>query len=459
MPLIRSISGLRATVDDSLTAELISDYMSALNTYLPAGPIVVGRDGRPSGIWIEKVISEKLSDFGREVRILGVVPTPTVQLMVEKSDAVSGIAITASHNPAQWNGMKFINQFGVFFDAEENAKLWKILDSKSFDDTIAQNPGLIKTIDKASEIHINNILNLPIFVNTPLIDKIKSRKLKIVVDAVNASGSKFVPKLLKYFGVDVIELYCDSTGLFPHTPEPLPENLTALAQAVINHKADLGIAVDPDADRLVLIDNNGSPIGEEKTIVLAAATVLSSNEFLDNKYKPIVVVNHSTTRLVEDLASQFEAKVIRSSVGEINVVGKMKASNAVIGGEGSGGVILPHSHYGRDSLVGIALVLALLAKKEKTLSEINDELPRYEMIKNKTPFSGDKKILYDAIKKSFSNSNINEEDGLKIEFDKSWLQIRTSNTEPIIRIISEAPTKLEAINLVNKALDILKNLM
>jgi len=442
MPLIRSISGLRATIDDFLTEELIVNYSKAFDAILSPGPIVVGRDGRPSGEWIEKLIAGTLAGCGRDVRIIGIVPTPTVQLMVEDSDAAGGIAITASHNPTEWNGLKFIGSDGVFLDESKNRELWEVLDSRNFSES--ERTGEILEVDNALDIHIDKILKLKYISNN--IIAIISSSMKIVVDAVNASGSLIVPKLLSRLGNEVIQLFCDGSGIFPHTPEPIPENLSLLGEAVLRHKADFGIAVDPDADRLVIVGCDGKPIGEELTISIAVEAVLSSAGHND----AAVVVNLSTTRLVHDIAEKYGAKFYRSPVGEINVVNKMRELKACIGGEGSGGVILPECHYGRDSLVGIALLISLLAVRKTSISEIIDEFPKYEIVKTKKEFTG---AITDLIKKivpHFSDANVNLEDGIRFDFPKSWVQLRESNTEPIIRIIAEAPSHDEAKELINR---------
>lgn len=266
MPLIRSISGLRATIGDSLLPNIIIDYVTAFAKVMPEGEIVLGRDGRPSGAWIEKIVAGTLAAAGRKVRMIGVVPTPTVQLEVEKSDAAGGIAITASHNPDQWNGLKFLNREGVFLDADENKVLWDALENKEFQysDNVAEN--LIEIDEDANNRHIQTILDNDLFKDKELIEAIRAKSFRVVVDAVNASGSVIVPLLLNNLFCEVIELHTDGSGVFPHTPEPLPENLTSLAESVKEEEAELGIAVDPDADRLVLIDENGQAIGEEKTI-------------------------------------------------------------------------------------------------------------------------------------------------------------------------------------------------
>jgi phosphomannomutase len=443
MPFVRSISGLRATVDDgALNDDLVRDYCLAYSQILPAGDIVIGMDGRPSGKHIIEVASEALSANGRSVIVAGIVPTPTVQLLVENSDAAGGIIVTASHNPAEWNGLKFLGGDGVFLDAEKNAELWNVADNRLFDR--GNGNGEVITPDDALDFHLQSIMAIPVLENN--LEKIKAMKLRAVVDAVNASGSRFIPALLERLGVEAIPLFCDESGIFPHTPEPLPQNLKQLAAAVQEHKADIGIAVDPDADRLVMIDGTGKPIGEEMTIALAVESVLSAES--QSTGRKALVVNLSTTRLVEDIAAEYGADFYRSPVGEINVVRKMQASGAIIGGEGSGGVIYPACHYGRDSLVGTALVLSLMARRNQTLEEITGKFPKYEIVKHKQEFSGDILKLVAKIAGFYMDAKVNLDDGIRIDFPKSWVQLRGSNTEPIIRIIAEAPTKAEAERLV-----------
>ncbi len=458
MPFIRSISGLRATLtDSSLNENLVSDYAKAFAKYLPLGEVVLGRDGRPSGVWIEAALAEALAAQGRNVRILGVVPTPTVQLEVEKSSAAGGIAITASHNPTDWNGMKFINSRGVFLDAKENQDYWAMLEKESATKCSTDSPfqndnnfhkaelGSIYFDSEAINKHIKIIGEIPFIKNN--LDAIRSLKFKVVVDAVNASGSIAVPNLLRYFGCQVIELYCDESGEFPHEPEPLPRNLTKLADAVKSYGCDLGIAVDPDADRLVLADALGRCVNEEMTLVLAVDSLLSHS----NSKNPIVI-NLSSSKLSEVIAKKYDVQTFRSAVGEINVVKKMEAVEAQIGGEGSGGVILPECHSGRDSLVGIALVLLLLSTQKKPLHEIIANYPKFFMIKHKQPFLGDFSELKEKLRNNFTGAAIGETDGIRFDYDSFWLQARASNTEPIIRIIAEAPTQKEAQNLIDKAI-------
>ncbi len=437
MPIIKSISGLRATLDGSLNEQLIKEYINALSIVVEDGTIAIGRDGRPSGIWIERIVIDELISNGFNVINLGIVPTPTVQLIVEKYNCTAGISITASHNPENWNGLKFINSKGIFFDAEENKFLWDNLGKKPIKNILK---GEIIDNINSRDFHIDIILDNLLIQN--LINDIRKRKFKVVIDCVNAAASVIAPKLLREFGCEVVELNCNGSGLFPHNPEPLTENLSELRYNVKELSADLGIAIDPDGDRLVLIDENGEAIGEEKTVCIAIESVLMQK-------KGNVTVNYSTTNLSKIIAEKYGANFYKAPVGEINVVKKMKETHSIIGGEGSGGVIFPEIHYGRDSLVGIALLLRLLTIKNQSLSELNNSYPKLEMIKTKQEFYGDFDYIKSKIKDKYYNATIIEEDGIVINLGNDWLQIRKSNTEPIIRIIAESSSKEKAQSLIN----------
>ena len=482
MPIVRSVSGLRSTLD-LLTSDLIKNYANAFHLFLPKGKIVIGKDGRPSGAWIEKTLTEELIKLGRDVVSIGITPTPTVQLYIKNHNSknhnsnnnfveiAGGVAITASHNPSEWNGLKFLNSDGIFLDENENNKFWNFLDADISEKITNHNSndfGEIFYIDSAIDEHIERILDIPFIKNE--LKNIQKYNFNVVVDAVNSSGSVAVIKLLERLNCNYEKLFCDATGIFPHTPEPLPENLTQLCETVKNKivrnknsKNFIGIAVDPDADRLVLIDEDGNCIGEEKTVCIAIDSYFTFNNFSNNNsfqnfatvsstVTSSIVVNQSTTLLADIIAKNHNAEVFRSAVGEINVVKKMKETNAKIGGEGSGGVILSDCHYGRDSLVGIVLVLALLAKKQITLQQLNKNYPKLEMLKFKQEFSGDKNKLYKKIIEQNSEKIISQIDGIKINHEDSWVHLRTSNTEPIIRIIAEAPTKEQAQKLIDEVL-------
>jgi phosphomannomutase len=450
MPFIRSISGLRATLGDGLLPFVLSKYAAGFSAMLGDGEIIVGRDGRPSGKWIEQIIISTLTACGRKVRAIGIVPTPTVQLEVEHSNAAGGIAITASHNPGEWNGLKFLNSDGVFLDKSENETLWNHVDNDDFKFSSNEEPAELIIDNGAIGRHVDKIMAIDLLAKN--LEALKSSNLKAVVDAVNASGSEAVPSLLEKMGVEAIGLFTDGSGIFPHIPEPLPQNLGQLAESVTEHKADIGISVDPDADRLVLIDENGKPIGEEKTITLSVQAVLSS---MENPSEATVCVNYSTSRMVDDVVNSFGANVERSPVGEINVVRKMKDTGAIIGGEGSGGVILPACHYGRDSLVGTALVLSLMAKTGKSLSELSAGIPKYEIIKLKKGFAGELGGLLDKIEEKYAGEDVVRDDGIKVNFEKSWVQLRASNTEPIVRVIAEAPTIEECEKLTSEVMELI----
>lgn len=459
MSFVRSISGIRATLNEGLKPDILSKYVSAYCNSLPEGEIVVGRDGRPSGTWIEQLVVASIAACGRKVVRIGIAPTPTVQLITEKSDAAGGIAITASHNPGNWNGLKFLNEYGVFLNQAENEKFWNIYEQDLVAYSDNEQNSLITEDKDAVRLHINSILNTDLFDLESISEYFSSSNYKVVVDAVNASGSKYVPKLLELLGCEVVHLFTNNTGIFPHTPEPINENLTAICEAINEHNADLGIVVDPDADRLVLIDNNGNPIGEEKTIALAVKSVLRNKEKYIKGYSKEIVVNLSTSSMVDFIAKEFDAKVRRSAVGEINVVELMKKTHAIIGGEGSGGVIFPHVHYGRDSLVGVALVMQLISQSGKSMSELSSELPRLVMNKSKIEVKENPKSIIEKLIQEFKDYNIDTTDGIRIEFeDKSWAHIRASNTEPIIRIICESNSEKSSEKLTNTFIDKVKEL-
>lgn len=446
--IIASVSGVRGITGDSLTPQSIIKFTSAFSEYCKINfknnfKIVVGRDGRLSGEVIENIVVSNLALCGFKVINIGIAPTPTVQIATEDMKCAGGISITASHNPQQWNGLKFLNSDGTFLDEIQIKEFLKIASNENFHyvniEKIKRPVNDFTWIDK----HIEKILKLKI-IN---VNKIRKRKFKVVVDAVNASGSVIIPKLLEKLGCKVIKLYCDGSGIFPHTPEPLPENLILLSKAVKNNKADLGIAIDPDADRLVLITDKGEPFSEENTITTAVNFVLKKNS---SKNKS-VTVNLSTTRAVDDIAFLNKAKVFRSPVGEINVVKEMMKNKSVIGGEGSGGVIFPALHYGRDSLVGIVLVLNELAEYKYKLSDYKKTIPEYFISKSKVENINDPDILLNRLKNKFSKNKevikIWTNDGLKIDFKNYWVHLRKSNTEPILRIITEAKSKKETDDL------------
>lgn len=443
-PLIVSISGLRGIVGQSLTPEVIVRYAAAFAEYCGGGKIVIGRDGRVTGKSIGNILSSTLISMGRDVIALGVAPTPTIALAVERYGASGGIAVTASHNPIGWNGLKFISGSGMFLNEKENKKLWKIAGSASFAYAPWNKLGTHKADEAFLQRHIDDVLSLPVIDR----EMIRSRKFRVVADCINASGSVIVPRILRELGCRVTGINTDMTGIFSRTPEPVPENLGQLCASVRNNRADFGIAVDPDADRLVVVTEKGKPFGEEYTITTAVKVVLEK----EKKKRPVVVVNLSTTRAVNDVAGSLGARVVRTPVGEINVAQKMKELGAVVGGEGSGGVIFPRLHYTRDAIVGIGLILQQLAEFDGTLSQFKKNLPQYSIVKAKIrPRAAGGTGIFTKLKKFYASRGvINTEDGLKIDFKDSWIHLRKSNTEPVIRIIAEAVSEKEAKKMIEE---------
>jgi len=453
--LMVSISGIRGIVGAGLDPGVIIKYTNAYADFvgkacLPdrQGKVVVGRDARITGEMVNQIVTGTLLAKGLDVIDIGICPTPTVQFTVKTLQAEGGIAISASHNPNEWNALKLLNNTGQFMSPDEHQQMKKYLDVQ--DNFVDWTKIGKRTIySEGLTNHINAVLSLPI-IN---IEKIRSKKFKVLADCVNGAGTYCIPDLLKMFGCDVIEMNCEKTGIFPRLPEPLPENLTETMKAVKAHKADFAIVVDPDVDRLVLITDEGEPFGEENTITIATDFVLS-------KIKGNVVVNLSTSRSVEDVAKKNNCKAFRSPVGEANVVQKMKEVNAVIGGEGSGGVIYPALHYGRDALVGIAFTLQYLADSGKKLSEVKDDLPQYFIAKKKIDLKSvsPDEVIIKLIKK-YSHEKISTEDGLRIDFTDHWVHFRKSNTEPIVRIITESKTQNYSEELSKKYYDEINKLL
>lgn len=440
---IVSISGIRGILGESLTPEIIIKYVSAFAKYIKRKKVIIGRDGRLHGDLVEKVVESTLLMNGCEVINLGMAPTPTISLAVEVLKAAGGISITASHNPQEWNGMKFINSKGIFLDSRENNEMLKLI---GLDVKTATDWNRIKAINYFPEFYKNHISRV---LNCKFVDsgKIKKRKFKIVLDCINSSGSFIIPEMLEELRCKVIKVDCDGSGIFTRTPEPLPENIKYTCKAVKKNKADLGIIVDPDADRLVLITEKGLPYGEEYTI----ATVINRVLRLTPKNKRIPCVNLSTTRAVDDIVSKYGGKLYKSPVGEINVIKAMKKHEAVVGGEGSGGVIIPEIHFGRDSLAGIGIVLSEFVEFKGTVSDYRKTLPDYYIRKTKIELKSiDADKIIDGLREKYKSEELNTDDGLRIDFKDSWVNFRKSNTEPIIRIIAEAKTEKEAENLLNK---------
>ncbi|MCH7965691.1 MAG: phosphoglucosamine mutase [Bacteroidetes bacterium] len=440
--LMVSISGIRGIVGDGLDPNIIIKYTSAYAEIIEKGKVVVGRDARITGDMLNQLVTGTLLAKGLDVINIGICPTPTVQFTVKELNADGGIAISASHNPNNWNALKLLNSTGQFMTPEENKTMLEKLGEADSNykrwDEIGKNSFYNEAIQK----HVNAVLSMK-YID---LKAIRKRKFKVLVDCVNGAGAYVIPQLLKEFGCEVIEMNCEKSGIFPRLPEPLPENLTETFKAVKDSKADFGIVVDPDVDRLVLIANNGIPFGEENTITQAVKFILS-------KEKGSVVVNLSTTRGVEDVVKEYGCDVFRSKVGEANVVKKMKEVNAVIGGEGSGGIIYPAIHYGRDALIGIAITLQHLLEFDGTMTQLKDALPNYSICKKKVELlSIEPDDVIDRMKNRYNQEKINTEDGLRIDFEDFWVHLRKSNTEPIIRIITEAKSVEEAEKYASKFL-------
>jgi phosphomannomutase len=445
MTLIKSISGIRGTiggkVGDNLTPVDVVKFASAYGTFLKQHAskeklkVVIGRDARISGPMIHNLVMNTLVGLGIDVIDLGLSTTPTVEIAVPLEQADGGIILTASHNPKQWNALKLLNNKGEFLNGEDGAKILEIAEAEAFDFSDVDHLGEVTQNDAYMDIHIDEVLNLPL-VDAEAVAK---RKFKVVVDGVNSSGGIIIPKLLEQMGVECVKLYCEPNGHFPHNPEPLKEHLGDICKLVLEEKADFGIVVDPDVDRLAFISNDGEMFGEEYTLVAVADYVLS-------KTPGNTVSNMSSSRALRDITNKHNGSYQASAVGEVNVVTLMKSTNAIIGGEGNGGIIYPESHYGRDSLVGVALFLTHLANLDMTVAELRASYPQYYMSKNKIELTP--QIDVDAVMKQiatqYQNENINTIDGVKIDFPTEWVHLRKSNTEPIIRIYTEAPTQQAA---------------
>ena len=450
MTLIKSISGIRGTIGGKpgtgLTPLDTVKFTAAYGEWIKDGSkdakIVIGRDARLSGPMVSQLVIQTLIGMGIDVIDLGLSTTPTVEMAVVMEKATGGIIITASHNPGQWNALKLLNSDGEFISAEDGQKVLEIAEKESYTFAEVLHLGDYSTDDTYLDKHIQAILDLPL-VNTKAI---KEAGLKVVVDAVNSSGGLAVPRLLKGLGVSEIkEIYCDPSGHFPHNPEPLPENLTYISNEMRKGNYDLGIVVDPDVDRLAFLQEDGTPFGEEYTLVTVADYVLS--------HKPgNTVSNLSSTRALQDVTERHGGKYFASAVGEVNVVTEMKAQKAVIGGEGNGGVIYPELHYGRDALVGIALFLSHLATSGMKVSRLRASYPNYHISKNKIELTPEIDVdgILKNIKERYSRRPINSVDGVRIEFDEEWVHLRKSNTEPIIRIYSESSSESTAQHLSNK---------
>jgi phosphomannomutase len=455
MTLIKSISGIRGTIGGKA-----GDGLSPLDTVKFVGAyaqwiikrsnvqnvkVVVGRDARISGEMVNQIVTGTLMGMGIDVVNVGLATTPTVEIAIPCENAQGGIILTASHNPKQWNALKLLNEKGEFLSAADGAEVLEIAENESFIFAEVDNLGSIVEKNEYLDIHIKQILDLPLVD----VNVIKAANFKVVIDAVNSVGGIAIPKLLNAIGVsDVVELYCDPNGIFPHNPEPLPEHLTEISKKVKEESAHIGFVVDPDVDRLAIINEDGSMFGEEYTLVAVSDYILQHQ-------KGNTVSNLSSTRALRDVTNNHGGDYFAAAVGEVNVVKSMKENNAVIGGEGNGGIIYPELHYGRDALVGIALFLTHLAKTGKKCSDLRAQFPEYVIAKKKmqlTPEINVDKIL-ESIKIKFKNEEINDIDGVKIDFDNGWVHLRKSNTEPIIRIYAESRDEKSANELADKIIN------
>ena len=451
MTLIKSISGIRGTIggkpSDNLTPIDIVRFAAAYGQYILSHTdaskcsIVIGRDARISGAMVQALVSNTLVGMGIDVIDLAMATTPTVEMVVPRANAQGGIILTASHNPKQWNALKLLDANGEFLSAEAGAQILALAEQEDFNFASVDDLGSVTVDDTSLDMHIQAVLN------HPLVDpeSIRSSGFKVVVDGVNSIGGIAIPALLKELNIEVIELFCEPNGQFPHNPEPLKEHLGDLSALVIESGADLGLVVDPDVDRLAFMDENGAMFGEEYTLVACADYVLS-------KTPGNTVSNMSSTRALRDVTEKHGGTYYSSAVGEVNVVTKMKAVNAVIGGEGNGGIIDPQLHYGRDSLIGTALFLSLLSVRKLSVSELKKTYPEYFMSKGKIELEPtmDVDALLLAIEKKYDNNKPNTVDGVKIDFEASWVHLRKSNTEPIIRVYTEAPSQEAADLLMNR---------
>ena len=459
MTLIKSISGIRGTIGgiagNGLTPIDIVKFTAAYGSWViqhtGIKKVVIGRDARISGEMVNNLVTGTLQGLGIEVVDLGLSTTPTVEIAVPLEQAGGGIILTASHNPKQWNALKLLNNLGEFISDDNGKEILEMAEKADFSFAEVNDLGKVRHDDSYLQKHIDAVLALPLVD----VELIKKADFKVVVDCVNSTGGIFVPALLKALGVEkIVELYCEPNGDFPHNPEPLPENLTEIAKVVQSKQADLGIVVDPDVDRLCFVCEDGSMFGEEYTLVAVADYVLKNTP-------GNTVSNLSSTRALRDVTLKAGGEYNAAAVGEVNVVNQMKATNAIIGGEGNGGVIYPESHYGRDALVGIALFLTHLAKFGKSVSLLKSSYPTYHISKNKFTLTPEMDIdaLLVKVQDKYKNQPNSTIDGLKIEFDNEWVHLRRSNTEPIIRIYSEAENETVAEGLANKLISDIKEIL
>jgi len=459
MTLIKSISGIRGTiggcVGDALTPLDIVRFTASYATFIrkqssSSNTIIIGRDARISGEMVSNIVSGTLIGCGFDVLDVGLSTTPTIEVAVQIEQSAGGIIITASHNPKQWNALKLLNDKGEFLSAKDGEEILALAENDAFTFSEVDDLGKYTFDDSFNDKHIEEVLNL----NLVNVDLVKSAGFKVVVDAVNSTGGFMIPRLLERMGVECVKLYCEPNGKFPHNPEPLPKNLTEISKLVVEEKADFGIVVDPDVDRLAMVCEDGSMFGEEYTLVAVADYVLS-------KTPGNTVSNLSSTRALRDVTNNHNGSYEASAVGEVNVVDKMKATNAIIGGEGNGGVIYPEMHYGRDALIGVALFLTQLAERKISAKTLRDSYPNYFISKNKIQLTPeiDVDAILTTLEEKYKNEQITTIDGLKIDFQEGWVHLRKSNTEPIIRIYAESEGEEKANKFANDMINEIKELI
>ena len=459
MTLIKSISGIRGTiggcVGDALTPLDIVRFTASYATFIrkqssSSNTIIIGRDARISGEMVSNIVSGTLIGCGFDVLDVGLSTTPTIEVAVQIEQSAGGIIITASHNPKQWNALKLLNDKGEFLSAKDGEEILELAENDAFTFSEVDDLGKYTFDDNFNDKHIKEVLNL----NLVDVDLVQSAGFKVVVDAVNSTGGFMIPRLLERMGVEFVKLYCEPNGKFPHNPEPLPKNLTEISKLVVEEKADFGIVVDPDVDRLAMVCEDGSMFGEEYTLVAVADYVLS-------KTPGNTVSNLSSTRALRDVTNNHNGSYEASAVGEVNVVDKMKATNAIIGGEGNGGVIYPEMHYGRDALIGVALFLTQLAERKISAKTLRDSYPNYFISKNKIQLTPeiDVDAILTTLEEKYKNEQITTIDGLKIDFQEGWVHLRKSNTEPIIRIYAESEGEEKANKFANDMINEIKELI
>ena len=445
--LVISASGIRGIVYDDLSPDVVCRMGSALATFLGRGTYVVGRDTRPSGNILSPAVMAGIAATGSDVIDVGICPTPTIQLAVEHHKATGGVAVTASHNPAEWNALKLVSGAGTFLVGEDVKRVVELVRSGSIAYADSSTSGAIRPEAEACERHLAGILGLDLLG----VDEIAARGFTVVLDCTNGAGSVVASELLRRLGCQVLEIDCEPTGVFARNPEPVTANIGPLCEAVVRHRADIGFALDPDGDRLAIVDETGEPIGEDYTLVICTDLVLGRS-------KGPVVTNLSTTMAMEDVTRRHGVELVRAPIGEINVVERMKAVSSIIGGEGNGGVILPALHYGRDALVGMSLVLQALIQSQTTVSGLMRGYPRYDILKRKLAVEEAVRleVLVPAFEREFAGASFNFDDGLRIDLSGSWVHVRRSGTEPVIRLISEAADLEQAQTLIDRALEVIK---